>query len=216
MASKSDLSNYRKSYKKNSPFNYKDCKNPLDLFNTWFNDFDNDDSDSEVNAMSLSTVGVDGFPKSRVVLLKEYNQDGFIFYTNYNSEKGVSIDKNNKVCLSFFWEQHERQVIIKGYAKKLSNSKSIEYFNSRPRGSKLGAIVSNQSSIIESKSELVDNLLKLDKKYSKIDITKPSHWGGYIVSAVEFEFWQGGENRLHDRARFKLLNKNWIKDRLSP
>ena len=216
MVLKSDLSNYRKSYSKNTIFKFKDFNNPLALFSQWFKDFDNDITDSEVNAMSLSTISTDGFPKNRIVLLKAFNEDGFTFYTNYNSEKGLSISKNNKVCLSFFWEEHERQVIIKGRAEKISDLKSKEYFNSRPRGSQLGAIVSDQSTVIDSKNELVKKLQELENKYINSSIPKPSHWGGYIVSPIEYEFWQGGENRLHDRARFLYENNSWIKDRLSP
>ena len=216
MILKSDLGSYRKSYSKNTIFKFNDFNNPLALFSQWFKDFDNDITDSEVNAMSLSTISIDGFPKNRIVLLKEFNNDGFTFYTNYNSEKGLSISKNNKVCLSFFWEEHERQVIIKGRAEKISDLKSKEYFNSRPRGSQLGAIVSDQSTVIDSKNELVKKLQELENKYINSSIPKPSHWGGYIVSPVEYEFWQGGENRLHDRARFLYKNNSWIKDRLSP
>jgi len=216
MVLKSDLGSYRKSYSKNTIFKFKDFNNPLALFSQWFKDFDNDITDSEVNAMSLSTISTDGFPKNRIVLLKAFNEDGFTFYTNYNSEKGLSISKNNKVCLSFFWEEHERQVIIKGRAEKISDLKSKEYFNSRPRGSQLGAIVSDQSTVIDSKNELVKKLQELENKYINSSIPKPSHWGGYIVSPVEYEFWQGGENRLHDRARFLYKNNSWIKDRLSP
>ena len=216
MILKSDLGSYRKSYSKNTIFKFNDFNNPLALFSQWFKDFDNDITDSEVNAMSLSTISTDGFPKNRIVLLKAFNEDGFTFYTNYNSEKGLSISKNNKVCLSFFWEEHERQVIIKGRAEKISDLKSKEYFNSRPRGSQLGAIVSDQSTVIDSKNELVKKLQELENKYINSSIPKPSHWGGYIVSPVEYEFWQGGENRLHDRARFLYKNNSWIKDRLSP
>ncbi|MCH1548132.1 MAG: pyridoxamine 5'-phosphate oxidase, partial [Flavobacteriaceae bacterium] len=168
------------------------------------------------NAMTLSTINKQGFPKSRVVLLKEFDEKGFIFYSNYKSEKGVSIENNNKVCLSFFWEEHQRQVIIKGYAEKTSLSKSLAYFNSRPKGSKLGALVSNQSSVIDSKKILFDKLIELKDKFSDTNIPMPSNWGGYNVSPIEFEFWQGGNNRLHDRLRFKLVNNNWIKHRLSP
>jgi pyridoxamine 5'-phosphate oxidase len=166
--------------------------------------------------MSLSTISIDGFPKNRIVLLKEFNEDGFTFYTNYNSDKGLSISNNNKVCLSFFWEEHERQVIIKGHAEKISDFKSKEYFKSRPRGSQLGAIVSDQSTVIDSKKKLVSRLYELENKYMNSSIPKPSHWGGYIVSPVEYEFWQGGENRLHDRARFLRENNSWTKERLSP
>ncbi|MDA9849288.1 pyridoxamine 5'-phosphate oxidase [Flavobacteriaceae bacterium] len=216
MTLKSDLGSYRKSYSKNTIFEFKDFNNPLALFSQWFKDFDNDITNSEANAMSLSTISIDGFPKNRIVLLKEFNEDGFTFYTNYNSDKGLSISKNNKVCLSFFWEEHERQVIIKGHAEKTSDFKSKEYFKSRPRGSQLGAIVSDQSTVIDSKKKLVSRLYDLENKYMNSSIPKPSHWGGYIVSPVEYEFWQGGENRLHDRARFLRENNSWTKERLSP
>ena len=216
MTLKSDLGSYRKSYSKNTIFEFKNFINPLALFSQWFKDFDNDITDSEANAMSLSTISIDGFPKNRIVLLKEFNEDGFTFYTNYNSDKGLSISKNNKVCLSFFWEEHERQVIIKGHAEKISDFKSKEYFKSRPRGSQLGAIVSDQSTVIDSKKKLVTRLYELENKYMNSSIPKPSHWGGYIVSPVEYEFWQGGEDRLHDRARFLRENNSWTKERLSP
>ena len=216
MTLKSDLGSYRKSYSKNTIFEFKDFNNPLALFSQWFKDFDNDITNSEANAMSLSTISIDGFPKNRIVLLKEFNEDGFTFYTNYNSDKGLSISKNNKVCLSFFWEEHERQVIIKGHAEKISDFKSKEYFKSRPRGSQLGAIVSDQSTVIDSKKKLVTRLYELENKYMNSSIPKPSNWGGYIVSPVEYEFWQGGENRLHDRARFLRENNSWTKERLSP
>ncbi len=216
MTLKSDLGSYRKSYSKNTIFEFKDFNNPLALFSQWFKDFDNDITNSEANAMSLSTISIDGFPKNRIVLLKEFNEDGFTFYTNYNSDKGLSISKNNKVCLSFFWEEHERQVIIKGHAEKISDFKSKEYFKSRPRGSQLGAIVSDQSTVIDSKKKLVSRLYDLENKYMNSSIPKPSHWGGYIVSPVEYEFWQGGEHRLHDRARFLRENNSWTKERLSP
>jgi len=216
MSSKLDLHSYRVNYDKNREFDFKKIINPFTLFKQWFEEFDNDNFESEVNAMTLSTINKQGFPKSRVVLLKEFDEKGFIFYSNYKSEKGVSIENNNKVCLSFFWEEHQRQVIIKGYAEKTSLSKSLAYFNSRPKGSKLGALVSNQSSVIDSKKILSDKLIELKDKFSDTNIPMPSNWGGYNVSPIEFEFWQGGNNRLHDRLRFKLVNNNWIKHRLSP
>jgi pyridoxamine 5'-phosphate oxidase len=216
MSSKLDLHSYRVNYDKNREFDFKKIINPFTLFKQWFEEFDNDNFESEVNAMTLSTINKQGFPKSRVVLLKEFDEKGFIFYSNYKSEKGVSIENNNRVCLSFFWEEHQRQVIIKGYAEKTSLSKSLAYFNSRPKGSKLGALVSNQSSVIDSKKILSDKLIELKDKFSDTNIPMPSNWGGYNVSPIEFEFWQGGNNRLHDRLRFKLVNNNWIKHRLSP
>ena len=144
--------------------------------------------------------------------IDEYPSEPSSFKGDFNA----SISKNNKVCLSFFWEEHERQVIIKGYAKKISDLKSNKYFNSRPRGSQLGAIVSNQSAVIDSKKELEENLINLESKYRNKSIPKPTNWGGYIVSPVEYEFWQGGENRLHDRARFLYNDNHWAIDRLSP
>jgi pyridoxamine 5'-phosphate oxidase len=216
MSSKLDLHSYRVNYDKNREFDFKKIINPFTLFKQWFEEFDNDNFESEANAMTLSTINKQGFPKSRVVLLKEFDEKGFIFYSNYKSEKGVSIENNNRVCLSFFWEEHQRQVIIKGYAEKTSLSKSLAYFNSRPKGSKLGALVSNQSSVIDSKKILSDKLIELKDKFSDNNIPMPSNWGGYNVSPIEFEFWQGGNNRLHDRLRFKLVNNNWIKHRLSP
>jgi len=216
MSSKLDLHSYRVNYDKNREFDFKKIINPFNLFQQWFEEFDNDNFESEVNAMTLSTINKQGFPKSRVVLLKEFDENGFIFYSNYKSEKGVSIDYNNRVCLSFFWEEHQRQVIIKGYAEKTSLSKSLTYFNSRPRGSKLGALVSNQSSVIDSKKILSDKLIQLEFKFSDTNIPMPSNWGGYLVTPIEFEFWQGGKNRLHDRLRFLKDKNRWIKHRLSP
>ena len=194
-----DVSALRKSYSKMSLSKNEVPDEPIKLFDKWFSEIKSSTS-LEVNAMTLSTIDNEGYPKGRVVLLKHYSDEGFIFFTNYNSEKSISIKNNNKVSISFFWEDQERQVIIKGFAKKTSEEISSNYFNSRPKGSKLGALVSeNQSAVIESKQ-----------------ILRPLNWGGYIVSPVEYEFWQGGENRLHDRIRFKLIKNNWLKERLSP
>ena len=142
---------------------------------------------------------------------------GFIFYTNYKSEKGKAIDKNPNVCLSFFWHGAERQIIIKGTAEKIAENLSDGYFESRPRGSQLGAIVSNQSEVIESRDAIEKRLLELEKEYEGKEIPRPIDWGGYIVKPSEMEFWQGRPNRLHDRIRFTLqADYNWKIDRLSP
>ena len=211
-----DLSNYRKSYEKSELLLEDVPNNPLQLFQKWFSEVDTSDHIDEANAMTISTIGLDGFPKSRVVLLKKYSEDGFIFYTNYNSEKGNAIAHNDKVCLSFFWASAERQVIIKGKAKKVSNAVSDEYFNTRPRGSKLGAHVSNQSSITK-KNDLENKLVALETYYKEKDIPRPKHWGGYIVKPIEIEFWQGRPNRLHDRIRYKINEDlSWLIDRLAP
>ena len=165
----------------------------------------------------MATIGLDGYPKSRVVLLKKYTYEGFIFYTNYNSEKGKAIQHNPNVCLSFFWHAAERQIIIKGKAEKIANNLSDGYFETRPRGSQLGAIVSNQSEVLKDRRELEDKLLELEKEFDGKEIERPKYWGGFIVKPVEIEFWQGRANRLHDRIRYKLdADYNWKIDRLAP
>ncbi|KJD34845.1 pyridoxamine 5'-phosphate oxidase [Tamlana sedimentorum] len=212
-----DLSNYRKSYEKGALLLSDTPENPMELFQKWFYEVDKFFSEDETNAMTVSTIGLDGFPKNRVVLLKKYTYEGFIFYTNYNSEKGKSIAKNPHVCLSFFWHGAERQVIIKGKAEKISENLSDGYFESRPRGSQLGAVVSNQSEIIESRNFIERKLETLEKDFEGKEIPRPKHWGGYIVKPVEIEFWQGRPNRLHDRVCYKLQpDYNWVKNRLSP
>jgi pyridoxamine 5'-phosphate oxidase len=151
------------------------------------------------------------------VLLKKFNEEGFIFYTNYTSEKGKAILNNPNVCLSFFWHSMERQVIIKGIAEKTAELISDNYFDSRPDGSKLGAIVSSQSEKIPSREYLDEKLKALEKEFEGKSIPRPDHWGGFIVRPVEVEFWQGRPNRLHDRIRYQLSDDyNWKIDRLSP
>tara|TARA_R110000868_G_scaffold91812_4_gene254426 strand:- start:9321 stop:9968 length:648 start_codon:yes stop_codon:yes gene_type:complete len=212
-----DLGNYRKSYQKQELLESNIGDNPMELFQKWFHEVDTNFEVEETNAMTIATIGLDGFPKSRVVLLKRYTYEGFIFYTNYNSEKGAAITKNPNVCLSFFWQSAERQIIIKGKAEKIAENLSDGYFESRPRGSQLGALVSNQSKVIKNRKVLEDKLLSLEKEFEGTEIPRPVFWGGYIVKPVEMEFWQGRANRLHDRIRFKLQNDyNWKVDRLSP
>ncbi len=212
-----DLGNYRKSYEKSELLETQIPEDPINLFHRWFYEAEDLDAADEVNAMTVSTIGLDGFPKSRVVLLKKFNEEGFIFYTNYNSEKGKAISNNPNVCLSFFWPGVERQVIIKGIAEKTQETISDNYFASRPDGSKLGAIVSPQSEVIPNREFLENNLKKLEKEWEGKEIQRPVHWGGFLVRPIEMEFWQGRPNRLHDRIRFKLQdNYEWKIDRLSP
>lgn len=212
-----DLSNYRKSYEKQELLESNITENPMELFQKWFHEVDTHYNTGETNAMTISTIGLDGYPKSRVVLLKKYTHEGFIFYTNYESEKGKAINANPNVCLSFFWHEAERQIIIKGKAEKIAPSLSDGYFESRPRGSQLGAIVSKQSDVIESKEVLESNLKALEIEFEGKDIPRPEFWGGFIVKPVEIEFWQGRPNRLHDRIRFQLDSDcNWQIHRLSP
>ncbi|MGG7035130.1 MAG: pyridoxamine 5'-phosphate oxidase [Flavobacterium sp.] len=212
-----DLNDYRKSYEKGELWETNIPEDPINLFNRWFHEAEDLGREEEVNAMTVSTIGLDGFPKARVVLMKQYTYEGFIFYTNYNSEKGKAIANNPNLCLSFFWHTMERQVIIKGVAEKTSENISDGYFESRPDGSKLGAIVSNQSEVIPSRNFLEDNLKQLEKDFEGKEIKRPDFWGGFLVKPVEVEFWQGRPNRLHDRIRYKLQEDySWKMDRLSP
>jgi pyridoxamine 5'-phosphate oxidase len=212
-----DLGDYRKSYDKSALMEDSISDNPIQLFQTWFYEVEKSDGVDEPNAMTVSTVGLDGFPKSRVVLLKKYTHEGFIFYTNYNSEKGRAISENPKICISFFWANLERQIIIKGTAEKLAKNLSDGYFESRPDGSKLGALVSDQSTVINSRSVLEDKLTQLELEYAGKEIERPEHWGGYLVRPVSMEFWQGRPNRLHDRIRYTLTDDfDWKMERLAP
>ncbi len=212
-----DLSNYRKSYEKSELLESNIPEDPMNLFNRWIHEIEEFGGNEEVNAMTVSTIGLDGFPKSRIVLLKKFSEEGFVFYTNYNSEKGRAIAENPQVCLSFFWHSMERQVIIKGIAQKTDEISSENYFDSRPEGSKLGAIVSNQSEVIPSRAYLEENLSQLENDFEGKVIPRPQHWGGYLVVPVEVEFWQGRPNRLHDRIRYTSREDfSWKIDRISP
>lgn len=213
----SDLSNYRKSYEKSELLEDFLPEDPIALFKKWFHEVEDFGAEDEVNAMTVSTIGLDGFPKARVVLLKQYTYEGFTFYTNYESEKGRAIANNPNVCLSFFWHSLERQVIVKGVAERAPENLSDGYFESRPDGSKLGAIVSDQSQVIASRSVLEDKLKQLEKDFEGKEILRPKHWGGFLVKPVEIEFWQGRPNRLHDRIRYKFQNDfSWKIERLAP
>ena len=209
-----DLSNYRDKYLKGELIEKNLPKNPFDLFDNWFEDLEKFGNERENNAMSLTTVNDKNVPTTRVVLLKQFSKNGFVFYTNYDSRKGKHIDNNPSVCISFYWPSVERQVIINGKVSKISAIESDKYFNSRPKSSQLGAIISNQSEIIPSRKYL-------EEKFSKFNITnnnlnRPSNWGGYILKPELFEFWQGRDSRLHDRIIFSKSNTNWDQKRLSP
>ncbi len=216
MGKKGDLRDLRKSYEKGLISDEFKKFDPFFIFEKWFDEAKADKSILEPNAMTLSTINRFQIPKSRVVLLKKFDLNGFIFFTNYNSEKGKSISNNNNVCLNFYWPSLEKQIIIKGIADRISKNESIDYFNSRPFGSQIGAIVSNQSQIIESREVLEKKFKKIINIYSEIKPEKPDDWGGYIVKPNLFEFWQGRKNRLHDRLEFVHDGNIWKSNRLSP
>ncbi|MCX7696616.1 MAG: pyridoxamine 5'-phosphate oxidase [Bacteroidales bacterium] len=189
-----------------------DVNCPFVLFDKWFQDAIHAGID-EPNAMSLSTC-IDGQPSSRIVLLKQYDQTGFYFFTNYQSRKGQEIENNPKVSLLFYWAQLFRQVRIEGIAQKISDEESNKYFYSRPIDSQVSAMISPQSKEIPSREWLIEQY----ENYKKLNssIVRPFHWGGFVVTPQYFEFFQGMENRLHDRVVFVLNEKNWIKKRIAP
>jgi len=211
-----DISHLRKSYDK-SKLNLEDINSqPIEFFKLWFDDALNNKDIEEANAMTLTTLGLDDFPKGRVVLLKSFTEAGFIFYTNYKSEKGLSIEYHSKVGLSFFWPPLERQVIIKGEIEKISSVDSDNYFSSRPKGSQISALVSEQSKAIRSREILEKKMDLMEKKYITKEIKRPENWGGYLVKPKSVEFWQGRPNRLHDRILCTLVKNSWEIKRLSP
>ena len=209
-----DLSNYRDKYLKGELIEKNLPKDPFDLFDNWFEDLEKFGNERENNAMSLSTVNHKNVPTTRVVLLKQFSKNGFVFYSNYDSRKGKHIDNNPNVCISFYWPSMERQVIINGKVSKISAIESDKYFNSRPKSSQLGAIISNQSEIIPSRKYLEEKLSKFN--ISNNNLNRPSNWGGYILKPELFEFWQGRDSRLHDRIIFSKSKTNWDQKRLSP
>lgn len=211
-----DLSHLRLSYEKSQLLDLGLPDDPNSLFAGWFRELKDLGKETEINAMTLSTIGTDGFPKARVVLLKSFGPDGLVFFTNYESEKGRAIAENPHVCISFFWPSMERQVIIKGIAGKVPDAESDDYFHSRPKGSRLGAAASRQSQTVGSRQELDDRLRELEKQYTDADIPKPGYWGGYRVLPQSFEFWQGRANRLHDRILYEKISGLWSRNRLQP
>lgn len=190
-------------------------KNPFKQFEIWFEEAKKIGL-KDPNAMNVASATKSGIPSSRMVLLKAYSEEGFIFYTNYTSRKSGEILDNPIVALNFFWDALERQIRIEGEIKKVEKEVSDAYFNSRSRLSKLGAHASNQSQIIENYEELTDKLNSFEEKYKDKDIPRPDHWGGFIVIPRTIEFWQGHDGRLHDRLKFEKENDNWVMKRLSP
>lgn len=209
------ISDIRKDYSLNSLDEKHVDENAIMQFDRWFNEAINSEID-EVNAMTLATVSADGKPHARIVLLKGFDAKGFVFFTNYNSNKGKNLAENTNAALVFFWKELQRQVRIEGVAAKVSAQESDEYFFSRPEGSRIGAWASPQSEIIESRHLLDEKVAEYSAAFGN-DIPRPPHWGGYRLKPAVIEFWQGRTNRLHDRIRYlKLENNNWKIERLAP
>ena len=211
-----ELFNYRKSYTKNKLSMNDIGDNPIDFFVKWFKEAENSDQIIEPNAMTISTVDENSFPSSRVVLLKQIKERSLIFFTNYNSNKGKSLDKNENICASFYWPPLERQVIIKGYAKKISSVESEDYFNSRPFESQAAAIISNQSEDIDSYESLLEKYNSFIEQNKNSKLKRPNNWGGIEIFINQIEFWQGRKNRLHNRVLCNFQKDTWEYKLLSP
>lgn len=211
-----NLHDKRKIYEKSQLIETEIKENPIEQFRDWFLDASENPSVSEANAMAVSTLEEDGCPRTRMVLLKEYTYEGFIFYTNYDSRKGKAIEKTHKACLHFFWPGLERQIIIKADLEKIAENLSDGYFHSRPKGSQLGAAVSPQSQEIPNRMFLEEKLKVLEQEYENKEVPRPENWGGYIAKPYEIEFWQGRPNRLHDRIIYTLEDFDWKVSRLAP
>jgi len=209
------IADIRTDYKLKSLSESDVSNNPFKQFGIWWNEAIQANLE-EVNAMTLSTASKEGRPSSRIMLLKGYDEKGFVFFTNYESNKGKNIADNPYVSLLFFWKELERQVRIEGTIEKLETEYSDEYFYSRPVGSRIGAWASKQSSVIESRTKLEADFKEFANQFDGIDVPRPDHWGGYRVVPNKIEFWQGRSNRLHDRIVYELDNAAWRIKRLSP
>lgn len=212
-----NLHDKRKVYEKSQLLENQIKENPMEQFRNWFLEASENPDVSEANAMAVSTLEDDGCPRTRMVLLKSYTWEGFVFYTNYNSRKGKAIESNKKACLHFFWPTLERQIIIKANLERLPENLSDGYFQSRPKGSQLGAVVSPQSEVIPDRDFLENKLKDLEKEFVNKEIPRPENWGGYLAKPYEIEFWQGRPNRLHDRIIYELQDDySWKISRLAP
>ena len=210
-----DLESLRREYLRGGLHRKDLQEDPIEQFSIWMQQA-LDLGIIDPTAMTMSTVASDGQPSQRIVLLKSFDDLGFVFYTNYESRKAKELSRNPKVSLLFPWNQIDRQIKICGEAQKLSSRDSRDYFVSRPRGSQIAAIASKQSSVIDSSAALMDEFDALNQKYKDAELPFPDFWGGYRVQATEIEFWQGGADRLHDRFRYLRDGQSWRIDRLAP
>jgi pyridoxamine 5'-phosphate oxidase len=192
-------------------------ENPIRQFEEWFRVLPSHGvSEQDATSMTLATATADGRPSARIVLLKSFDERGFVFYTNYNSRKGDELAQNSRACLLFYWPQVWRQIRIEGSVEKVSADESDAYFFSRALGSRLGAWASNQSEVVKSRDDLEQQFAELSARYGN-QVPRPPHWGGYRVKPATIEFWQGRDNRLHDRLRYSLqTNGSWLIERLAP
>lgn len=212
----SSIADIRKDYKLQTLSEKDILPDPFRQFNKWWEEALHGNVE-EVNAMTLATASADGMPDARIVLLKGFDERGFVFFTNYKSAKGEELLENPRACLVFFWRELERQVRISGLVSLVSEKESDDYFNSRPEGSRIGAWASPQSEVIESREWLEENEKKFRAEFSDTSLVRPSHWGGYRVTPTRVEFWQGRPSRLHDRFLYSLQgNGYWKIERLAP
>lgn len=210
------IADIRRDYKLQSLQEKDVADQPIAQFDRWWKDAIESELD-EVNAMTLATADATGAPSARIVLLKGYDERGFVFFTNYNSKKGQDIAANPRVSLVFFWKELERQVNISGSIEKVSVAESDAYFQSRPVGSRIGAWCSPQSTVIADRQILEHNIAKYQAQFGDGPIPKPDHWGGYLVQPQSVEFWQGRSSRLHDRIKYRKNEQGlWIIERLAP
>lgn len=211
-----EISQLRKEYALSSLHEQDMAATPILQFQKWWNDA-GQSAIEEMNAMTLATGGADGWVDARIVLLKAFDENGFVFFTNYNSTKSAQLTHNPNCCLLFFWKELERQIRINGQAEKISMKESIDYFDSRPEGSKIGAWASPQSMVVAGQSWLKETFQFYAERFKHGKIPKPPHWGGYRVKPVSVEFWQGRPSRMHDRLVYKKMEQGtWKIERLAP
>lgn len=212
---KRDVASIRKEYALKQLDENEVDKNPFVQFNSWFDDVLNAEI-TEPNAMVLASATPDGKPSARVVLLKGFDENGFIFFTNYQSRKAIQLEQNSFAALVFFWPELERQIRIEGNVSRVSVQESDEYFNSRPEGNKIGAWVSHQSRVVQGRSFLESVKVVIESQFLGKPISRPINWGGYRLTPNIIEFWQGRPNRLHDRVQYTLTKDKWVIERLAP